>query len=372
MAIGRYAPASGSVGDGKVLIAGGYHEGDGSLQSAELFNPATNGFEALGPGHEMLEKREEAAHVTRADGDLLLLGGYNQTSKVLRTAELFNWESQTFERVAPELTEPRYGPAAALLSDGRVLIAGGYDSVYLATAELAGVSAPALSAAAATAISSVGASLTASASSEAPLSAYFQYGTTSDYGSETAKQPVGASNRALPFTASVSGLASGTTYHFRAVTENGAGTVYGPDQTFTTVSVAPSITGLTQSHRRWRAGSKAAHLSSRAPRGTVFSFVLSQQASVTLAFTQPATGRRVKGHCVALSHRNRGRAHCSRVITRARLIIAGKAGPNRLAFQGPVSSSRRLSPGTYTVVITATNSAKLTSAPKRLTFTILR
>ena len=54
----------------------------------------------------------------------------------------------------------------------------------------------------------------------------------SDIGSETADQSE---------TANVAGLAATTTYHWRTVAVNAVGTAYGPDQTFETFPVAPSV-----------------------------------------------------------------------------------------------------------------------------------
>ena len=65
-------------------------------------------------------------------------------------------------------------------------------------------------------------------------SVYFQYGTTNSYGLTTAPQSrIG--NTSLNISAHISGLTASTTYHFRIVTTNSAGTRYGSDRTFTTL-----------------------------------------------------------------------------------------------------------------------------------------
>jgi hypothetical protein len=66
-------------------------------------------------------------------------------------------------------------------------------------------------------------------------SVYFQYGTTTSYGLTTAIQGK-TGNTYQSVTASISGLAASTTYHFRIVATNSAGTRYGADRTFTTLS----------------------------------------------------------------------------------------------------------------------------------------
>ena len=66
----------------------------------------------------------------------------------------------------------------------------------------------------------------------------FEYGTTTAYGSSTPSPEgsVGEGIVAHAVWAAASGLAPGTTYHYRVVASNELGTVYGPDETFTTLS----------------------------------------------------------------------------------------------------------------------------------------
>jgi len=62
---------------------------------------------------------------------------------------------------------------------------------------------------------------------------YFQYGRTTGYGSRTPNQTK-TGNNYQNVSANISGLSAGTTYHFRIVGTNTAGTRYGTDRTFTT------------------------------------------------------------------------------------------------------------------------------------------
>jgi hypothetical protein len=66
----------------------------------------------------------------------------------------------------------------------------------------------------------------------------FEYGPTSAYGSSTPfpEGSVGEGVEPHAVWASASGLAPGETYHYRVVASNELGTVYGPDQTFATLS----------------------------------------------------------------------------------------------------------------------------------------
>ena len=62
---------------------------------------------------------------------------------------------------------------------------------------------------------------------------YFQYGRTISYGSRTPNQ-IKTGNNYQNVTANISGLTAHTTYHFRVVGTNTAGTRYGSDRTFVT------------------------------------------------------------------------------------------------------------------------------------------
>ena len=62
---------------------------------------------------------------------------------------------------------------------------------------------------------------------------YFQYGTTTDYGSVTTKGSVPSGTNNFSVSAVVNGLSLGTVYHFRLVATNYLGTNAGADLTFT-------------------------------------------------------------------------------------------------------------------------------------------
>jgi hypothetical protein len=77
----------------------------------------------------------------------------------------------------------------------------------------------------------------------APTTYFFQYGPTKAYGSQTPTQgPTAAGKKSTPASAAVTGLAAGTTYHFRLVATNASGARQGRDRTFTTLRLI-SFTG---------------------------------------------------------------------------------------------------------------------------------
>jgi hypothetical protein len=133
----------------------------------------------------------------------------------------------------------------------------------------------------------------------------------------------------------------------------------------------PTITGLAQSHRRWREGRGRARIAAaKPPIGTTFRFTLNENASVRFALAQLVAGRKVKGRCVAQRAANRNRRACRRLAPRGSLSFSAGAGADKLIFGGRLSRSRKLKPGTYTVTVTATNAAGQRAA-RTLRFTIV-
>jgi hypothetical protein len=76
---------------------------------------------------------------------------------------------------------------------------------------------------------------------------YFEYGTSTSYGTRTATKSAGSGGTALSESASLTKLKVAAVYHYRIVASNSAGTTAGTDRTFST-SVPPGVqTGSAQS-----------------------------------------------------------------------------------------------------------------------------
>jgi hypothetical protein len=75
----------------------------------------------------------------------------------------------------------------------------------------------------------------------------FEYGTSMAYGQQTPDQTVPAGDADAPVEAALTGLTANTTYHFRVVATNSAGTTPGADATFKTSAAprAPAVTKTT-------------------------------------------------------------------------------------------------------------------------------
>jgi len=79
---------------------------------------------------------------------------------------------------------------------------------------------------------------------------YFEYGTSTSYGSKTSSRSAGSGTGSQPVSVTVSNLTPGTTYHFRLVVSSSAGTVNGADASLTTagpvltLSAARAVVGF--------------------------------------------------------------------------------------------------------------------------------
>ena len=104
--------------------------------------------------------------------------------------------------------------------------------------------APSVGAATASSIAEKTATLAAPVGPNSQATEYFfQYGPTSEYGSQTSTASAGSGATPAVVSANAVGLSPTTSYHFRTVATNASGTSYGPDQTFTTAS-APTANTL--------------------------------------------------------------------------------------------------------------------------------
>jgi hypothetical protein len=137
---------------------------------------------------------------------------------------------------------------------------------------------------------------------------------------------------------------------------------------------APVLSGVGQSHAKWRGGTRAASFArtAKVPVGTTFRLALNEATGVSFTFKRVLAGRKVGRRCVAQTVKNRHRRSCTRTISAGALTFAGHPGANALTFQGKLSAGKRLVPGRYTVTILATNSRGQRSAGSTLGFTIVR
>jgi hypothetical protein len=113
----RRAASCTPLASGKVLIAGGHDSGDGFVLTAELYDATTGRFQVAG---KMLSPRAHHAAIRLGNGTVLLVAGDSEGS----SAELFDPATGTFSATG-SLTEARAHASATLLANGKVLILGG-------------------------------------------------------------------------------------------------------------------------------------------------------------------------------------------------------------------------------------------------------
>lgn len=152
----RGAHSAVELDDGRVLVIGGVAANGGKkagdfLADAELFDPVTNTWTLVSDltgqkdgrmmNGKVAVKTAMSTAVKLQDGTVLICGGYGVEKKglfglggekvdTLETAYVFDPRTNTFSKVG-DMKYPRHSHTATLMSDGRVLIAGGYnDSIW--------------------------------------------------------------------------------------------------------------------------------------------------------------------------------------------------------------------------------------------------
>jgi CSLREA domain-containing protein len=208
---------------------------------------------------------------------------------------------------------------------------------------------------------------------------HFEFGASTSYGNTTPDQTAPAGLDPVAASAAVAGLTPGTIYHYRLVASGAEGSSAGADMTFTTTGVAPPPTdtvapvfgGVSLTNGVFAVGPKATAVSARAKRGTTFRYTLSEAARVKIVIARAAAGRRKGKRCAKPTRRLRRAKKCTRFAKSGTLTRASKAGANKVPFSGRIGT-KKLKPGRYRAVLTATDAAGNRSLAKTLRFRIVR
>lgn len=126
------------LADGMVLVAGAEHADDnfgwpepfarGILSTTELYNPATGKWTATG---SLTMSRTEQVAARLSNGKVLVAGGFGPvtttTDGALASADIYDPVTGKWSATGSLMMARAQGPAVALLGDGRVLVAGGSD-----------------------------------------------------------------------------------------------------------------------------------------------------------------------------------------------------------------------------------------------------
>ena len=124
--------------NGKILVTGGASNanGTGSLASAELYDPVAHTFSST--VNAMSTSRVDHTVTLLLNGEVLVTGGYSDTTLAQSSADIYFSANNVFNPVTAQMTTPRAEHAATLLANGKVLITGGNDNTgnSLASAEI--------------------------------------------------------------------------------------------------------------------------------------------------------------------------------------------------------------------------------------------
>jgi N-acetylneuraminic acid mutarotase len=135
MGASRYGQTATQLTTGRVLITGGMST-SGVVNSTELYTPAS---QAFAPANPMNVARWLHTATLLNDGTVLVAGGSDLANQeTLDTAEIYDPVAGTFTLLSGTLNTARVGHTATLLANGQVLIVGGYDPAtgIIADAEL--------------------------------------------------------------------------------------------------------------------------------------------------------------------------------------------------------------------------------------------
>jgi hypothetical protein len=126
MTVARDGQTMTLLGDGTVLIAGGETCTSATsctaLSSAEIYDPVAGTFSATQNG--MSAARYGASAVALGSGSVLIVGGFDGAN-LPAAAEIYDPTQPGFALNRPNLNTPRYYATATLLNSGKVLVSGG-------------------------------------------------------------------------------------------------------------------------------------------------------------------------------------------------------------------------------------------------------
>jgi uncharacterized protein (TIGR03437 family) len=139
LALPRSTPVAALLPNGKVLLAGGTNNNTGlnPTNTAELYDPATGQWSATG---SMAVPRDGTTATVLSNGKVLVAGGYTNSDALLtRSTELYDPANGTWSS-GGEMNRVRSVHTATLLPNGKVLIAAGaenyFDAIAITGAEL--------------------------------------------------------------------------------------------------------------------------------------------------------------------------------------------------------------------------------------------
>lgn len=384
LTVPRTLPTATRLLDGRVLIATGRN-----TSASELIDPATLDSRAAGPVNAQILNN---AAVLLPNGEVLEVGGtisdFNLGDFVTSSAELFDPLDSRW-RYTRNMTTPRRFLTAAVLpagpvsacgeNCGKVLVVGGAGSVDSATsAELYTPQPQVTSVTPAAAPLSGGTEVTITGHGLAAVSRVSFGDSVAASAIPDAQTPdskltviapphvAGTVDVRVGSVGGISdaGAADRFTYAPAATPAAGAAAAVSPAAQTPAIArdaTAPALGALRLSRHRFRRGSRLPRAAGAIAVGTTISFTLSEPATVSFAFARATRCRAAKA----------GSACRRYVAASSPLRVGGRAGINRLRFDGRLSARRSLRIGSYRLTAHATDAAGNRSSKRRATFVLV-
>jgi hypothetical protein len=117
-------PTATLLHDGRVLVVGGmymWQSPDANIERSEIYDPVTNTWSAV-PADARSGARQDQSATLLSDGRVLIAGGMRELVPIA-AASLYDPASNSWIEL-PNMTEARCGQGAVMLSTGNVLLAG--------------------------------------------------------------------------------------------------------------------------------------------------------------------------------------------------------------------------------------------------------
>ncbi|MEO8799104.1 MAG: kelch repeat-containing protein, partial [Polyangiaceae bacterium] len=124
----RFYHSAITLSGNRVLLGGGTDPFTGALGTLEMYTAGV-GWSAAAVLAPMTSARTLATATLVGPDKVVFIGGYNKAEDALGSAETYDVATNTWTTSTGRLAVPRYYHAAAPLADGRVLIAGGSDDL---------------------------------------------------------------------------------------------------------------------------------------------------------------------------------------------------------------------------------------------------
>lgn len=118
----RYDHTATLLPNGKVLIVGGSNGTASALRSADLYDLNTGTWEET---DSMTDARASHTATLLRNGKVLVAGGRDDAGQAVGTSEVYDPATKTWAKPVSTMKQARYDHTATLLLSGRVLVAGG-------------------------------------------------------------------------------------------------------------------------------------------------------------------------------------------------------------------------------------------------------